>query len=980
SDFFCDVKQNLPVVVMMAPSCAAVLQNYKKITAYLKSIGVKAVFDASFGAELAVKSYIEYAKNNNQKLVISSACPAIVTYCKIYKPQLLPYLSGAQSPMLHTAKMIRNFFPEYSNCKIAAISPCAAKKREFEIEGFITYNISIDKLKKRFTDENIDIDSFEPLEFDGPAAERAVSFSSPGGLAEVIKREIPELKNIKIIEGQYVYQYLDEIAPVAEKITEPFVVDCLNCFAGCNSGPGSLESGTPVFLLESRIADRKKRHVDDNEKNKTLYDNLEKYWDKDLYRRKFVNTSDVLSDIHTPNTGDITAIYRKMKKYGAADMLNCTSCGYGTCKDMAEAVFNNLNKPENCHHYLRKTNEEETLRASKLAEQAKEASKTKSRFLATMSHEIRTPLNAIIGFSDILLQQELSPEIQTNLSKIHNSGRTLLSIVNDILDISKIETGKFELVLDQYETAAIINDSIQVNIVRIKSKRIEFKLEIEKNVPKLLFGDELRVKQILNNLLSNAFKYTKEGMVQLKFGFKNDSLIISVSDTGIGIKKENIDKLFSDYSQLDSKANRKIEGTGLGLAITKMLCEKMQGSISVESVYGEGSCFTVSIAQKMVGKEVLDESTINKLSTFTYTTNESYNNNLIRINKFPEAKILIVDDVKTNLDVAKGLLIPYGLYSDFVMSGHDAIQIVKERKVEYDIIFMDHMMPGMDGIETVSQIRKINTEYTKNVIIIAFTAEAGAGSKEKFMLAGFNDYISKPIEIMQLDTVLNRYLSRKAVKLSSAAASTESNKYPHIEGLDFKTGLDFFSNNENTYFDILRSFVDSCPELLKQTKMPDMENLKNYAITVHGLKSVCRSIGAFELGKKAEELEFSAKGGRLGFTKAANIIFHEMAFRLIKEIDLLLQEHKAKEASQKKESPDYELLKKIYDCCNDYNIEEIDKCIEELQKYSYIKDDDLTKKLKDKLCMSDFEGIQEMLKDFVLPALSEHNFLRQQFV
>ncbi|MDR3147844.1 MAG: PAS domain-containing protein, partial [Treponema sp.] len=307
----------------------------------------------------------------------------------------------------------------------------------------------------------------------------------------------------------------------------------------------------------------------------------------------------------------------------------------------------------------------ETLRAKEAAEAA---SKAKSAFLATMSHEIRTPLNAIIGLSEIQLQNELPESTYADLEKIYNSGSTLLGIINDILDISKIEAGNFELIPENYDTPSLINDTVQLNIVRIGSKSITFRLNIDDTLPARLFGDELRVKQVLNNILSNAFKYTKAGVVTLQVRWERQGsdaeLIFAVSDTGQGIRKEDIGKLFSAYSQLDTGANRKIEGTGLGLSITKWLVEMMNGTIEVESEYGWGSTFTVRLHQRIIDDTPIGKEVAENLMSFRFIeTRRSRSKNLIRV-RMPYGKVLVVDDVATNLDVAKGLMLPYGLTID----------------------------------------------------------------------------------------------------------------------------------------------------------------------------------------------------------------------------------------------------------------------------------------------------------------------------
>jgi signal transduction histidine kinase/CheY-like chemotaxis protein len=406
-------------------------------------------------------------------------------------------------------------------------------------------------------------------------------------------------------------------------------------------------------------------------------------------------------------------------------------------------------------------------------EEALSSTRAKSAFLATMSHEIRTPLNAIIGLTEIQMQNQLPVDTGMDLEQIHNSGSTLLAIINAMLDISKIEAGSFELIPLEYDVPSLVNDTVQLNIVHIGSKPITFKTYIDSTIPNKLFGDELRIKQIMNNLLSNAFKYTKSGRVE--FTLKCEklapvvpldtreqiNLFIEVSDSGIGIKEEDIDKIFSEYSQLDTRANRKIEGTGLGLSIAKKLVEMMGGTIGVKSEYGKGSIFTVRILQDVSEKTPIGEKTARSLEKLRFNTDKKDKiKNLVR-SDLSYARVLVVDDVQTNLDVARGLMLPYKLTIDCVLSGRDAIDRVQKEDVHYNAIFMDHMMPEMDGVEATQIIRKINTDYAKTVPIIALTANAISGNEKKFLSSGFNAFISKPIDIMRLNTILNQYVRDK---------------------------------------------------------------------------------------------------------------------------------------------------------------------------------------------------------------------------
>jgi len=420
---------------------------------------------------------------------------------------------------------------------------------------------------------------------------------------------------------------------------------------------------------------------------------------------------------------------------------------------------------------------EMTQRLMHATEAAQMASRSKSTFLANMSHEIRTPMNAILGITEILMEYESLPaEIESGLTKIYHSGNLLLGIINDILDFSKIEAGKMDIVSAQYHVASFINDITQLNMTRIGSKPIEFVIQVSENVPAKLIGDELRIKQVLSNLLSNAFKYTNAGKVTLSVACEsadqrksrngtqqNDgtdghtvTLVLGVQDTGVGLTEEQLQKLFDEYSRFNQESGASVEGTGLGLAITQRLASLMGGKIQVESKHGIGTLFVVRLPQETVDNDVLGKEIAEQLQQFRLKQGTSEQRVQITRTMMPYGRVLVVDDVKINLYVAAGLLKFYQLQIDTVMSGRETIDKIKNGDV-YDIIFMDHMMSEMDGIETTKYLRDLG--YVNP--IVALTANAMTGQADMFMQNGFDDFISKPIDLHRLDAVLNRFIRDK---------------------------------------------------------------------------------------------------------------------------------------------------------------------------------------------------------------------------
>jgi signal transduction histidine kinase/CheY-like chemotaxis protein len=623
-----------------------------------------------------------------------------------------------------------------------------------------------------------------------------------------------------------------------------------------------------------------------------------------------------------------------------------------------------------------------------LKKKAEIASAAKTAFLANMSHEMRTPLNAIIGFSELELEDDDNGEggrnTRNSLEKIYNSGMTLLGIINDILDISKVESGKFELLFSQYDVPSLINDTITLNIVRIVDKPITFSLDIDGSLPGRLYGDELRIKQVLNNFLSNAFKYTREGTVKLGLRCENAEeqtngpggtlvpgiwLCGYVSDTGVGIKKEDQEKLFVDYTQLDTRSNRNIEGTGLGLSITRQIIGMMKGSVKVESEYGAGSTFSFRLLQGSVGAAPIGEATAESLKSLDYTASRrNRNRNLVRA-RIPYARVLVVDDVQANLDVTRGMLKPYGMTVDCVSSGRQAVDLVRQG-IQYNAIFMDHMMPEMDGIEAVRIIRnEIGTKYAETVPIIALTANAIVGNEEMFFTAGFQAFLSKPIDIFRLNEVVNHWVRDKRREkelppgnvpalLSEAGVKPKLLAGKPVPGVDFVRGLDRFGDEEN-YIAAIRSFVAHTPALLEELRESGAD-FERFRITVHGVKGSSYGICADGIGRDAEALERAAREENRDYLASHRDGFIAETESLIQNLAAMLESLEGQKP--RKAEPDHAVLARIREAAASYDMGAMDRLIEELEQYSYVSDGELVAWLRERIDRSELDEIAERLR------------------
>lgn len=606
------------------------------------------------------------------------------------------------------------------------------------------------------------------------------------------------------------------------------------------------------------------------------------------------------------------------------------------------------------------------------------ASQAKSAFLANMSHEIRTPINAVLGMNEMILRESNDKTTLGYAAKIKLAGSNLLSLVNDILDFSKIEAGKMELIPDNYEISSLINDLVNMTRERAQSKGLKYELNISPSLPKTLYGDSIRVKQCILNLLTNAIKYTKNGSITFSINFEktdeeNILLTVHVIDTGCGIKKEDMKKLFTPFERIDEVKNRTIEGSGLGISIVRRLLDMMNSKLEVKSSYGKGSDFSFSINQK-----VIDWTSVGELNEAFAQSVEQMANYKEKLHA-PKAHLLFVDDTAMNLDVIKGLLKNTGMTIDTVLSGKEALEAAKNTR--YDILFIDHRMPEMDGIETLHALKKMKKNKSKGQPCIALTANAISGVKKMYLNEGFDDYLSKPVNPAKLEEMIRHYLPEEYLKEDSEndqTSDTQNNtnnfsdfsdfilRLNNIDSIDTDSALKNCGTPEILFNSISQYYLSIDEKAIQLQQLFEAEDWKNYEIKVHALKSTSRLIGALKLSKLAEYLEqCSGKNDSAEIKKNhKNLIDSFLEYKSILEPVT----KQTSENSQKSEISETELtekIKKLIEYADSFDIDGLDNLIKELKAFSMPLD--FSKKF-DRICKCvqnvDFKELRILLSEW----------------
>ena len=818
-DVLAGLENNEKIVLLIAPSFfLSHSEEAPYILGFLSSLGFYAMYDVTYGANITTWACIKYTKQTKRTGLISSACPVIVDYIEKYKPSLISRLMPVMSPAGCLMTYLESkIYCEETDIKYAFFGPCIGKHEEYTSypDGRkFDYSFTFKSLFSYIRDDKITPKQYGKKSCNElPTFGRGCFYPIPGAMGANIKNFLTEENFVKQIEGpERVFSYLD----VFEKMmlggdSLPLFVDILNCEGGCNEGVATLSSAEDAEILTANVFANLSSYTTPKADEPFAYDKSpEERWTvmddfftikQDLDYRDFMRKfNEDASILYPPVTEEeLDAIFVSMKKTTSNERnINCTSCGYKSCKQMATAIYHGYNSPENCVHYVKDallnskhqmeqvlaslnggdekagltmTDSDQIVEAILKAvnevenkrEELNNSIHARTNMFANLTHELRTPLNAIMSMTDMMDRKNLSEEQLNSLKSIQTAGNGLMDTIGEILDFSKMEAGKFSIIEDSYHLHELLREIATIMSFRCVEKKLQFIRKLDRTIPNELIGDSRRIRQICINTIGNAIKYTNLGSVTADVSWNHNKddvhLIIGVSDTGIGIKDEDIPFLFDSYKRVDEKDNQHIIGTGLGLSITKNLVDSMGGTITVNSKYGVGTKFTIDLPQRVNDFITIGE-VIDSLNNTTSTeADESAKSNADSIFYSPSCRVLVVDDIAVNLQIARAFLDQMQIYSDIALSGEEAVKMCFDRK--YDFLFIDHLMPNMNGLETIAAIKASGGHNTDTPIIYLSAFDEGDLNEIAGNIA--QGFIEKPIKKEQLRSVLRSLIAEENI-------------------------------------------------------------------------------------------------------------------------------------------------------------------------------------------------------------------------